>query len=388
MIPMRKGTDTAFSTDADRWNAVLRRDRRADGSFLYAVRTTGVYCRPTCAARRPHRENVVFFTSAGDAEGAGFRSCKRCTPNDPPAPHRHEQAILRACALIDEAEEPPALKALAAAVGIGPFHLHRLFTAIIGVTPKQYAAARRRRRLQDALDRGTSVTQAIYAAGFGSSSRFYAGAGTTLGMTPSQYKQGAAGHRIRIATAQSVLGWVLVAATEKGICAIDFGDGPQALTARLRARFPQAEVLEDDPAFATWVAQVTAFIETPRRDLALPLDVQGTAFQQRVWKALQQIPPGSTASYAEVARRIGRPTAARAVADACASNVLAVAIPCHRVLRADRVLGGYRWGADRKRALLEREGVVPERSDRPRSSAGSIGHRRRHPRVRPRLPSP
>lgn len=356
------------STVSSRWEAIKRRTRQADGLFLYGVKTTGIYCRPACSSRLPNRANIAFFTSAVEAERAGFRACKRCKPNGPLAPETHTEAIIRACKLIDEAEEPISLKDLSTAVGLSQYHFHRVFKEIIGITPKGYGAARRERRLREELHRGVSVTRAIYDAGFGSSSRFYGGAGDMLGMTPSKYKDGAANLRIRFAIAQSFLGLVLVAATERGICTIDFGKTPEELTNRLRARFPKAILQDDDPGFAAWVAAVVAFIDAPRLSFGLPLDIQGTAFQQRVWRALQAIPPGTTASYAEVAKRLGNPSAARAVAQACASNAIAVAIPCHRVVRSDGGISGYRWGLTRKRALLERESPQPQsaRLDHPK----------------------
>jgi AraC family transcriptional regulator of adaptative response/methylated-DNA-[protein]-cysteine methyltransferase len=352
---MKHSRDATFGTDEERWNAVTQRDRQAEGEFIYAVRTTGVYCRPTCSSRRPNRENVVFFEKYEDAERAGYRACRKCRPKTASGRPQLPEAIIQACKLIEEAEEPPTLEELAGAVGLSPYYFHRLFKKVVGVTPKGFVAAQRVRRLQDGLLRGRRVAEAIYDAGFGSSSRCYERVGDILGMTPSKYKDGAAGLEIRFAVAKSYLGWVLVAATERGICVIDFGDRPENLRERLLARFPKAILLDDDPDFAAWVAQVLAFIEAPSRGLDLPLDIHGTAFQQRVWRALQTIPSGSTASYAEVARRIGSPTAVRAVAGACASNPIAVAIPCHRVVRSDGNLGGYRWGVERKRALAARE---------------------------------
>jgi AraC family transcriptional regulator of adaptative response/methylated-DNA-[protein]-cysteine methyltransferase len=314
---------------------------------------------------------VAFFSSCEDAELAGFRACKRCKPKDSSAFGLDAEAVMRVCRLIEAAEEPPALKDLAATVGLSQFHFHRLFKQVVGVTPKEYSAAQRMRRLQDGLHQGASVTQAIYDAGFGSSSRFYESAVDMLGMTPSKYKNGADGLEIRFAIAQSFLGWVLVAATEQGICAIDFGETSQVLAQQLRVRFPKAQLRDNDPTFATWIAQVTAFIEAPRRGLDLPLDIQGTAFQRRVWKALQEIPPGKTESYTEVAERIGSPTAARAVARACASNTIAIAIPCHRVVRSNGDLSGYRWGIERKRALLAREAENPHAPDEAKSEGRS-----------------
>jgi AraC family transcriptional regulator of adaptative response/methylated-DNA-[protein]-cysteine methyltransferase len=354
-IAVRDLSEPAFSSDAQRWNALLNRDQRADGAFLYAVRSTGVYCRPTCSSRLPKRENIVFFTSFSAAEEAGFRPCKRCSPRDASARERHMKAIILACKLIEESEEHLRLKTLAAAVGLSSSHFHRLFKEIVGVTPKEYATTVRMDRVRSGLAQGSSITQTIYDAGFNAISRFYERSRGTLGMTPRIYKMGAAGLRLRVAVASSLLGWVLVAATDRGICSIDLGDTPQSLVERLRLRFPKAEVCQDDSGFAGWVSRVVAVIEVPAHGFDLPLDIQGTAFQQRVWKALREIPPGSTKSYSEIAAQIGRPTAARAVGRACASNRLAVVIPCHRAVRGDGGLGGYRWGSERKQQLLERE---------------------------------
>jgi AraC family transcriptional regulator of adaptative response/methylated-DNA-[protein]-cysteine methyltransferase len=346
-----------------RWEQLVRRDPRADGGFWYGVKTTGVFCRPSCPSRRPKRENVVFFPSPREAMNSGFRPCRRCRPDSESHTEPHLETIVRACRRIDAAEEPIPLAALAASAGLSPYYFHRVFRKIVGVTPKGYADQRRAGKLKDGLRRGMSVTRAMYDAGFGSGSRLYGGAGVMLGMPPSRYGTGAAGIPIRYGLARTSLGRVLVAATGRGICAIDIGESGKELVERLRARFPRAELRRGDREFAERVARVVALIEFPRWDLDLPLDIRGTAFQRRVWEALRAIPPGRTASYAEVARRIGKAGAARAVARACASNVLAVAIPCHRVVRGDGTTGGYRWGADRKRALLDREAKGIARRD-------------------------
>ena len=350
-------TDTkAFLSDDDHWQALVKRDPRACDEFVYGVLTTGVYCRPACASRLPNRENVRFFETSMEAEQAGFRPCKRCRPEKPDWKEAHALAVLKACKRIDEAETPPSLKELAEGACLSSFHFQRVFKKIIGVTPKQYAMERRAGRLREHLRKDSTITGAMYDAGFGSSSRFYERATVTLGMKPSAYKNGAQDVLIRFAIAPCFLGLVLVAATAQGICAIDFGDSIEALKENLRRRFPKAEVQGSDPGFTAMVAKVLAVLEEPHRGrLDLPLDVQGTAFQRRVWLALQEIPPGDTVSYTDVASRIGKPTAARAVARACASNPVAVAIPCHRVVRGNGQLGGYRWGLDRKRVLLERE---------------------------------
>ena len=344
-----------LTTREDRWAAVAGRNAEAEGAFVYGVRTTAVYCRPGCASRLPKRENVAFFDTAGAAEAAGFRPCRRCRPDrDSPRRHRAE-VIARACRRIDTAEEAPSLDELAAEAGLSRWHFHRVFKAALGVTPKQYAQARRMDRFRNGLAVDSSVTEAIYDAGFSSSSRAYENAATSLGMTPSAYKDGAAGLTIRHAAATCFLGPLLVAATGRGICAIEFGNDVEALVGRLRHRFPKARLEAADSRFSALVDRVVSLIDTPDARLRLPLDVQGTAFQQRVWAALRRIPPGTTATYAEIARRIGRPKAARAVGQACAANSVAVAVPCHRAVRGDGNIGGYRWGTARKRALLKRE---------------------------------
>jgi AraC family transcriptional regulator, regulatory protein of adaptative response / methylated-DNA-[protein]-cysteine methyltransferase len=361
---MRANTTTAtganqvtrpFRNDNERWEAVRRRDRSADGFFCYAVRTTGVYCRPSCAARQPRRDNVEFHASAAAAEAAGFRPCKRCKPNAQGVVERQGAAVARACRLIEEAEELPSLDALARAAGLSPFHFHRVFKAITGVTPKAFADAHRGGRVRDELKRAETVTEAIYGAGFNSNARFYESSAHLLGMTPSEFRAGGNGATIRFAVGECSLGAILVAATEKGVCAIQFGDDPDALLRNLQDAFPKAQLVGGDKGFEQLVAKVVGFVEAPQRGLDLPLHVRGTAFQQKVWRALRKIKPGKTASYAEIAKKIGEPNAVRAVAQACGANPLAVAIPCHRVVRRDGALSGYRWGVERKRALLAKE---------------------------------
>ena len=344
-----------YATDAARWQAVCARDAAADGRFFFAVATTGVYCRPNCAARQPKRENVRFYDNIAAAEAAGFRACKRCRPTGRSIADTQADAVRHACRLIDEAETPPSLADLADAVGISPFHFHRVFKAVLGVTPKDYAAGRRIERLKQELDDGTPVAQAIYGAGYGSSSRLYETTHATLGMTPAAFQQGAKGKRIQWTVTPTVLGPLLIAATPDGVCMIEFGPDDAALEQRLDERFPSATRTRADADLAAHVAAVGAYIATPSQGLSLPLDIQGTAFQRRVWRALQAIPPGRTASYGEVAAGLGQPSAARAVARACATNGVALAIPCHRVVGADGKLSGYRWGVERKRALLEGE---------------------------------
>ncbi|HEV8639673.1 MAG TPA: bifunctional DNA-binding transcriptional regulator/O6-methylguanine-DNA methyltransferase Ada [Methylomirabilota bacterium] len=345
----------AFPNDEDRWAALVRRDRSADGMFYYSVRTTGVYCRPSCAARLARRENVRFHSTCEEAEQAGFRPCQRCRPNEPALTEQRAVAVARACRLIETADETPNLDALAEAAGMSRFHFHRVFKAITGVTPKAYAAAHRAQRVREELSRSDTVTEAIYGAGFNSSGRFYATASDMLGMTPTDFRSGGHGASIRFAVGESSLGSILVATTQKGVCAILLGDDPDALMRDLQDRFPKARLIGGDQGFEQLVAKVVGFVEAPALGLDLPLDVRGTAFQQRVWQALREIPAGSTVTYTEIAARLGAPKAVRAVAQACASNAIAVAIPCHRVVRTDGALAGYRWGVKRKRALLDRE---------------------------------
>ncbi|CAM0998753.1 bifunctional DNA-binding transcriptional regulator/O6-methylguanine-DNA methyltransferase Ada [Rhodanobacter sp. Root179] len=351
-----KIAEQAAATLSDpRWAALQARDAGADGSFFYSVRTTGVYCRPSCAARPARPENVAFHDSAAAAERAGFRPCKRCKPDQLSLQEQHAAMVTATCRLIENAETTPTLEQLAKPTGLSPFHFHRIFKAIAGVTPKQYAAAHRASRVRSELGRGSSVTEAIFDAGYNASSRFYESSNQLLGMTPSSYRAGGVDHDIRFAIGECSLGAILVAQSERGVCAILFGDDPDALARDLQDRFPKANLIGGDRAFEQLVATVVGFVEAPALGLDLPLDVRGTAFQQRVWRALRDIPAGATVSYSEIAQRIGSPRAVRAVAGACAANMLAVAIPCHRVVRNDGGLSGYRWGVERKRALLARE---------------------------------
>ncbi len=341
--------------DDRRYAAIAARDKAFDGAFVYSVATTGVYCRPSCPSRLARRENMRFHASCADAERAGFRACKRCTPNAPPLAEQHARKIAEACRLIETAEEAPKLDDLAARVGLSPYHFHRIFKAIAGVTPKAYAVAHRQKRLRDNLKRSANVTEAIHDAGFNSSGRFYANADEVLGMTPTDFRKGGENTAMRFAVGACSLGAILVAATDKGIAAILLGDDPQELVRDLEDRFPNADLIGGDRGFEKLVAQVVGLVEAPRSGLDLPLDVRGTAFQHRVWQALRDIPAGSTATYSEIAQRIGLPKAVRAVAAACAANKIAVAIPCHRVVRSDGGLSGYRWGVERKRTLIARE---------------------------------
>jgi AraC family transcriptional regulator of adaptative response/methylated-DNA-[protein]-cysteine methyltransferase len=331
-----------------RYQAVVARDAKA--SFFYGVSTTGVYCRPSCGARTPRPENVSFHESPQAAERAGFRPCKRCKPREQPG-----AMVASLCRFIAEAESEPTLETLGAHVGLSPFHVQRLFKATTGLSPRQWAAAHRAETMREALKRGGRITDAIYDAGFGSAGRFYSE--SVLGMTPKTFRDGGKNEKIRFAVGECSLGAILVASSARGVCAILLGDDADALARELQERFPHASLIGGDKAFEALVAQVVGFVETPRSEWKLPVELRGTAFQKRVWQALRKIPAGKTVTYSELAERIGAPKAVRAVAGACAANVLAVAIPCHRVVRKTGDLSGYRWGVDRKHALLLREGA-------------------------------
>lgn len=345
----------SYRSARQRWEAVAGRDQRADNTFFYAVKTTGVYCRPSCGARLARRENVEFYLTCADAERAGFRACKRCRPGELSANGRQTAAIARACRLIVAAQSPLSLQTLTGEIGMSPSHFHRLFKSMTGLSPKAYAMAHRSQRIRDGLSRNRTITSAIYNAGFNSSARFYANSTRVLGMKPTDFKIGGEGATIRFAVGECSLGSILVAASDLGICAISLGDDPQLLVRQLQDRFPKAELIGGDKPFEQWVAQVIAFVERPAAGLNLPLHVQGTAFQHRVWKKLCEIPSGKTSSYLKIARELGDPNATRAVARACAANRVALAIPCHRVIRGTGETGGYRWGLARKQALLDRE---------------------------------
>jgi AraC family transcriptional regulator, regulatory protein of adaptative response / methylated-DNA-[protein]-cysteine methyltransferase len=354
--PKTRVNERAAATLADpRWASLVARDPAADGRFFYSVESTGVYCRPNCAARTPRPENVAFHADAAAAELAGFRPCKRCRPTEASLGTERAKKIAELCRFIDATASTPTLAELSRRSGLSPYHLHRVFKAVTGITPRRYVAARRAERVRRELEGGESVTNAIYGAGFNSNGRFYAAANEVLGMTATNYKNGGKERVIRFAVGECSLGTILVAASERGVCAILMGDDAASLVRDLEDRFPEADLVGGDAAFERLVAEVVGFVEAPRLGLDLPLDLRGTVFQERVWRALALIPPGATSSYAEVARRIGAPNAVRAVARACAENPLAVAIPCHRVVRRDGGLSGYRWGVERKRALLERE---------------------------------
>ncbi|MEX2495211.1 MAG: bifunctional DNA-binding transcriptional regulator/O6-methylguanine-DNA methyltransferase Ada [Woeseia sp.] len=341
--------------DACRWQAVVSRDPTADGSFCYGVTSTGIYCRPTCPARRPRRENVTFFATRDEAERAGFRPCKRCKPEQATRAEQQATRVAEACRLIEASARAPDLETLAKAAGISAGHFHRIFKSVTGLTPKAWAKAHRARRVRAELTQSRSVTDAMYDSGYNSSGRFYESAAEMLGMTPGAYRTGGVGTVIRFAVGECALGSILVAKSERGVCSIFLGDDPETLARSLQDQFPRARLIGGDAAFERLVATVVGFVESPGIGLDLPLDIRGTAFQERVWQALRDIGPGATASYTDIARRIGAPGSARAVAQACAANRLAVAIPCHRVIRNDGALSGYRWGIERKESLLRRE---------------------------------
>jgi AraC family transcriptional regulator of adaptative response/methylated-DNA-[protein]-cysteine methyltransferase len=335
--------------DTQAWRAVLARDRTFDGTFVTGVHSTGIYCRPSCAARHPRRENVRFYASAAEAEAAGLRPCKRCRPGDVA---RDEAAVAQALALLREEEEGVVtLDQLAAETGYSPAHFQRVFKRAIGLSPAAYLRALKLERAGVALSEGTSVTEAVYAAGYGAPSRFYEASEGRLGMAPSAWRNGGAGVTIRWAVVATTLGSMLVAATEKGVCRLSFDEDADALA----VRFPRAELVEGGPEFAGLLEEVVSAVEQPGQSRAVPLDVQGTAFQQAVWQELQRIPPGETRSYAQIAAAVGKPGAVRATGSANGANAVAVLIPCHRVIRTDGTLGGYAYGLDIKRELLRRE---------------------------------
>ena len=341
--------------DDVRWAAVLARDPAAEGAFVYAVKTTGIYCGPTSSARLPKRENVEFFASAAEAEAAGYRASRRSSIDHTSATLQRSDRVAKACKLIDESEIQPNLEEMAAQAGLSTFHFHRVFKAETGLTPKAYASASRARRLRGELGAAATITDAIYGAGFNSNSRFYEASESLLGMSPKDYRDGGHNAEIRFAVGQCSLGAILVAQSQRGICAILLGEDPDELVKDLQDQFKKARLIGGDASFEQLIAQVVGFIEQPALGLNLPLDIRGTAFQERVWQALREIPPGATVSYAQVAERIGSPKAVRAVAQACGANHLAVAIPCHRVVRRDGDISGYRWGIERMRELLARE---------------------------------
>jgi AraC family transcriptional regulator of adaptative response/methylated-DNA-[protein]-cysteine methyltransferase len=343
------------ANDDPRWQAVLARNAARDGEFVFAVSTTGVYCLPSCPARRPRREKVEFFARPEQAEHAGYRACLRCRPRAR-SDNGQADSVKAICRYIEQhLDEPITLARLGREFHQSAFHLQRRFKAVLGVTPREYADSCRLRLLKRNLQSGNNVTRAMYDAGYGSSSRLYERTASQLGMTPDKYRRGAIAASIRYAVTDSPLGRMLVAATERGVCAIQFGDSDGELVEGLKREFPFAVRKADESGLQAWTKSLVAQMDGKASDPALPLDIRATAFQRRVWRHLQRIPFGATRSYNQVARAIGQPTAARAVARACATNPVAVAIPCHRVVREDGALGGYRWGIERKKALLKRE---------------------------------
>ncbi len=348
---------TSAIADDPRWQAIVERRKAADDTFFYSVKTTGVYCRPSCAARLANPKNVAFHISTTDAEQAGFRPCKRCKPNEAPLAMQQIDRITEICRLIESSDQPPKLEDLARQAGMSKFHFHRLFRQHTGLTPKAYGAYQRTQRIQQKLRESSSVTDAIFDAGFNSNSRFYENSDAMLGMSPTEFRMGGPTGELRFAVGECSLGAILVAASSIGVCAIFLGDDPQELVDELHKRFPSAALVGGDEAFERLIATVVGFVEAPSMGLSLPLDIRGTAFQQRVWKALREIPLGTTASYLDIARKLGKPESTRAIAQACAANPIAVAIPCHRVVKSDGQISGYRWGVERKRRLLEKEGV-------------------------------
>jgi len=355
MTTLIKNTSSPSVADDPRWARVIARDRTADGEFWYSVATTGIYCRPSCPSRAANPENVQLHNTLEAARATGFRPCKRCNPDGRSIESENTVIVAKACRLIEESEEELSLTELANAVGRSVSYFHRLFKAATGMTPKNYAAAHQAARVREGLASGNTVTEAIYDAGFNSSGRFYEKSNDMLGMTPTQYRAGGANEEIRFAVGESALGAILVASSRKGVASILLGDDPDKLVRNLQDRFPRARLVSADSDYEDLVARVVGFVEAPGLGIDLPLDVRGTVFQQRVWQALREIPAGQTVSYAEVARRIGAPKAVRAVAGACAANNIALAIPCHRVVRNDGSVSGYAWGVERKRILIERE---------------------------------
>ena len=349
---------TRTVADDPRWARVLARDKSADGTFWYSVATTGVYCRPSCPSRPANPKNVRLHETVAHAQAEGFRACKRCNPDGLSLDRSHAELVAKACRLMERSETMPSLAALAETAELSPAYFHRLFKKVTGLTPKAYAATHRAGRVRDALGKEGRVTDAIYAAGFNSTGRFYEASTGMLGMTPSRFKAGGQEEEIRFAIGQSSLGAILVASSLRGVAAILLGDDPDALARDLQDRFPKASLIGGDAAYERLVALAVGLVEAPGLGLDLPLDIRGTAFQRRVWEALRQIPPGQTVSYTAIAARIGAPGAVRAVAGACAANNLAIAIPCHRVVRRDGALSGYAWGVERKRALIQREAAA------------------------------
>ena len=338
-----------------RWLQVLAKDATADGTFYYSVSTTGVYCKPSCASRPARPEHVAFHTSFKSAERAGFRACKRCKPTQPSLLETRSKMVTEICRMIEDAEQNINLATLAATAGLSMYHFHRIFKAVTGLTPKAYWEAHRTKKIRAGLNKKATITDAIFEAGFNSNSRFYEQSSQLLGMTPFNFKSSGSNTVIRFALGECALGSILVASSEHGVCAIFLGDNPEKLLQDLQSTFLNATIIGADRDYERLVAKVVRFIETPAIGLDLPLDIRGTAFQQRVWQALREIPAGKTLSYSQLAQKTGKPKAVRAVASACAANKIAVAIPCHRIVRNDGALSGYRWGLARKASLLKKE---------------------------------
>ncbi len=357
-----------LTPDADEasWHAVTERNQTADGTFYYAVRTTGIYCRPSCPARRPRRENVAFFETTAQAQAAGYRACRRCTPDEVNA---QQLAVSQAKQLLESGDPSPSLDELGQAVGWSPAHLQRVFKRLVGLSPKQYALHLRSERLKASLKQGDDVTSAMYGSGYNSSRSLYDQATDQLGMSPGTYKKGGVGQTITYAVIETLVGPMLVAATERGLCAVWFGE-PEPMIQQLRAEYPRAQCVQDAMRLRPQIGALQAYLGGQRPGTPLRVDVSGTAFQQQVWNALQTIPYGETRSYAQVAEMIGQPSAVRAVAQACAANPVALVVPCHRVVRSGGALSGYRWGVDRKRALL-REEQAHHTQEQPAASARS-----------------
>jgi AraC family transcriptional regulator of adaptative response/methylated-DNA-[protein]-cysteine methyltransferase len=391
LVPSQAGPPTtAFPSPVDRarWRAVLARDQRHDGTFVFAVGSTGIYCRPSCPARRPKREGVRFYLLPEQAEGDGYRACRRCRPREAAARNPHVEMVRRVCAILDgEHERVPTLADLGARVGLSPFHLQRMFRRATGMTPREYTDARRIGRFKELLQRKESITMATYEAGYGSSSRLYEKTPTLLGMTPKAYRRGGAGLDIRYATAPSPLGRLLVAATPRGVCAVKLGDKDAPLIAALRREFPEAALGRDAGGLRRATATLVRALRGGAPRVDLPLDIRATAFQWKVWRALLAIPQGETRTYRQIAAIVGAPRAPRAVGRACATNPVAIAIPCHRVIREDGGLGGYAYGIGRKRRLIETERLAAARREKAsgparRGRAGQAGATRLRSRDR------
>jgi AraC family transcriptional regulator, regulatory protein of adaptative response / methylated-DNA-[protein]-cysteine methyltransferase len=350
-----KTQETRDTAQDPRWTRVVARDRTADGEFWFAVRTTRIYCRPSCPSRSANPRNVTLHDTLASAKATGYRACKRCRPDGASQEALNAAVVAKACRLIEQSESPPSLTDLAKAVGLSASHFHRMFKVATGLTPKNYATAQRAGRVRNELSKAQSVTDALYDAGFNSSGRFYEKSTDMLGMTPGRFRAGGTHEELRFAVGQSSLGAILVASSARGVAAVLIGADPDQLARDLQDRFPNARLIGGDANYEVLVARVVGLVEHPAVGLDLPLDVRGTAFQERVWRALRKIPPGKTATYSQIARRIGAPKSTRAVAGACAANRLAIVIPCHRVVRNDGSLSGYAWGVERKRSLIERE---------------------------------